>query len=75
MAGVTDYAFRKMARRYGADFCISEMVSAKAMSFNDKKNRNACKNRAGRQAYWNTDFWSRARGDGKECIRAITWHI
>ncbi|MBQ7789178.1 MAG: tRNA dihydrouridine synthase DusB [Clostridia bacterium] len=37
MAGVTDYAFRKMARRYGADFCISEMVSAKAMSFNDKK--------------------------------------
>ena len=37
MAGVTDYAFRKIAREYGADFCVSEMVSAKAMEFNDKK--------------------------------------
>ncbi len=37
MAGVTDYAFRKIARLHGADFCISEMVSAKAMEFNDKK--------------------------------------
>ena len=37
MAGVTDYAFRKIARKYGADFCVSEMVSAKAMEFNDKK--------------------------------------
>ena len=37
MAGVTDYAFRKIAREYGADLCVSEMVSAKAMEFNDKK--------------------------------------
>ena len=37
MAGVTDYAFRKIARRYGADYCISEMVSSKAMYFEDKK--------------------------------------
>ncbi len=37
MAGVTDYAFRKIARAHGADFCVSEMVSAKAMEFNDKK--------------------------------------
>ena len=37
MAGVTDYAFRKVAREHGADFCVSEMVSAKAMEFNDKK--------------------------------------
>ena len=37
MAGVTDYAFRKIAREHGADFCVSEMVSAKAMEFNDKK--------------------------------------
>ena len=37
MAGVTDYAFRKIARKCGADFCVSEMVSAKAMEFNDKK--------------------------------------
>ena len=37
MAGVTDYAFRKIARLHGADFCVSEMVSAKAMEFNNKK--------------------------------------
>ncbi|MBO5287473.1 MAG: tRNA dihydrouridine synthase DusB [Clostridia bacterium] len=37
MAGVTDYPFRKIARRYGADYCISEMVSSKAMFFEDKK--------------------------------------
>ena len=37
MAGVTDYAFRKIAREYGADFCVSEMISAKAMEFKDKK--------------------------------------
>lgn len=37
MAGVTDYAFRKIAREHGADYCVSEMVSAKAMEFNDKK--------------------------------------
>ena len=37
MAGVTDYAFRKIARRYGADFCISEMVSSKAIHFKDRK--------------------------------------
>lgn len=37
MAGVTDYPFRKIARHYGADLTVSEMVSARAMEFNDKK--------------------------------------
>ena len=37
MAGVTDYAFRKIARRYGATYCVSEMVSSKAIHFKDKK--------------------------------------
>lgn len=37
MAGVTDYPFRKIARRYGADLTVSEMVSSRAMEFNDKK--------------------------------------
>ncbi len=37
MAGVTDYAFRKIARRYGATFCVSEMVSSKAIHYKDKK--------------------------------------
>lgn len=37
MAGVTDYSFRKVAREQGADLCVTEMVSAKAMHFQDKK--------------------------------------
>ncbi len=37
MAGVTDYAFRKIAKEHSADYCVSEMVSCKAMEFNDKK--------------------------------------
>ena len=37
MAGITDYAFREIARQYGADLCVSEMVSAKAMHYKDEK--------------------------------------
>ena len=37
MAGVTDYPFRKIARQYGATYCVSEMVSSKAIHFKDKK--------------------------------------
>ena len=37
MAGVTDYAFRKVARQFGATYCVSEMVSSKAIHFRDKK--------------------------------------
>lgn len=37
MAGVTDYAFRKIARKYKASYCVSEMVSSKAIHYKDKK--------------------------------------
>lgn len=37
IAGVTDMAFRAMCRKFGAGYCETEMVSAKALSFNDKK--------------------------------------
>jgi tRNA-dihydrouridine synthase B len=37
MAGVSDHAFRVIARRYGADFCVSEMISSVAMHYEDKK--------------------------------------
>ncbi len=37
MAGVTDLAFRLMCKKWGAGLVYSEMVSAKALSFNDKK--------------------------------------
>lgn len=37
MAGVTDLAFRIICDRYGAGLSYTEMVSAKALSFSDKK--------------------------------------
>jgi len=37
MAGVTDYAFRRMCIRCGAEYTVSEMVSAKAMHYRDLK--------------------------------------
>ncbi len=37
MAGVSDLAFRQVCREMGADLAYSEMVSAKAMQFGDKK--------------------------------------
>ena len=37
MAGVSDHPFRVMARRFGADLCVSEMISSVAMHYNDKK--------------------------------------
>lgn len=37
MAGVTDHAFRMICRRYGCEYSVSEMVSAKAIHYKDKK--------------------------------------
>lgn len=37
MAGVTDRPFRKLCRQFGAAYCVTEMVSAKALQFKDKK--------------------------------------
>lgn len=37
MAGVTDYSFRKLCVLWGADFCVTEMISAKALCFGDRK--------------------------------------
>ncbi len=37
MAGVTDLAFRTVCRRLGAGYTVTEMVSAKALCYQDKK--------------------------------------
>ena len=39
MAGVTDAAFRRVCRDYGAAFTVSEMISAKALTYGDQKSR------------------------------------
>ena len=40
MAGVCDPAFRAVCRRFGADFTYTEMVSAKALVYQDGKTRS-----------------------------------
>ena len=39
MAGVADPAFRRICREFGAAFTVSEMVSAKALTYGDQKSR------------------------------------
>lgn len=37
MAGITDKAFRRICRDFGAGLVVSEMISAKGLYYNDKK--------------------------------------
>ena len=37
MAGFSDRAMRVLCHRYGAEYTVTEMVSAKAVTFGDKK--------------------------------------
>lgn len=39
MAGYTDYPFRKICKKYGAVLTYTEMVSAKALYYGDKKTK------------------------------------
>lgn len=43
MAGVTDLAFRKICRELGAGLTVTEMVSAKALCYQDRKSRGLLK--------------------------------
>lgn len=42
MAGVTDRAFRSLCRETGADYTFTEMISAKAVHFRDRKTALLC---------------------------------
>ena len=46
MAGVGDSAFRTMCKRWGADEVVSEMISAKAVVFRDRKTFDLAKRTA-----------------------------
>lgn len=37
MAGVTDFAFREICCQFGADMVVTEMISAKALEYNNKR--------------------------------------
>lgn len=43
MAGVSDLAFRTICRRFGAQYTVTEMVSSKALCYDDKKTASLLK--------------------------------
>lgn len=47
MAGVTDFAFREVCAGLGADVTVTEMVSAKALCYGDKKTASLLRRNAG----------------------------
>lgn len=46
MAGVTDFAFREICSKLGADMVVSEMISAKALEHNNKRTQKMLKENA-----------------------------
>ena len=40
MAGVTDAAYRRLCAEFGAAYTVTEMVSAKALCYQDRKTRS-----------------------------------
>ena len=55
MAGCTDYAFRRVCKECGADIVVTEMVSAKAISFGSRK----------------TEQLARVRDEERPCVLQI----
>ena len=47
MAGVTDWAFRTICARLGADVTVTEMVSSRALVYQDKKSAKLLRKNAG----------------------------
>ncbi len=45
LAGVSDHTFRSLARRFGAEYTVSEMVSAKALCYEQISRREPTPNR------------------------------
>lgn len=43
MAGFTDFSFRKICREHGAEYTVSEMVSAKALCYEQTAKKGECK--------------------------------
>lgn len=73
MAGVTDLAFRLICRELGAGLTVTEMVSAKALCYQDKKSRGLLKLSDGstrpalRSSAVTPGAWPRRRASRRSC--------
>ena len=63
MAGVTDPAFRTVCRRLGAGYTYTEMISAKALCYQDRKTRTLLRPGPGEQP-----FAAQIFGSDPECM-------
>ena len=61
MAGVADSAFRRLCKRGGADVTVSEMISAKAVCFGDKKTFSLAGFDPAERPFWLQIFGSEPR--------------
>ena len=73
MAGVTDLAFRIMCKKYGAGLVYSEMVSSKAMYYNDKKTMELIKTSESEQPYVVQIFGSEPEIMAKTAYKALSY--
>jgi nifR3 family TIM-barrel protein len=71
MAGVTDLAFRTICREFGAGLTYTEMVSAKALVYQDKKSRGLLKLGDGEHPAGVQIFGSDAECMAEAAVRAL----
>ena len=57
MAGVTNSAFRTIAKELGAGLVVMEMVSDKGIQYNNEKNLTHASYRRGRKPCFHPTFW------------------
>lgn len=69
MAGVSDRAYRELCVRFGAAYCVSEMVSSKALSFNSKKSEELMEN-----SDWERPCGIQIFGDDPKCMADAAKH-
>ena len=58
MAGLSDRPYRRLCRSFGADLAVSEMISAKGLTYGDRKSRVLMTPDASDKPYWAQLFGS-----------------
>lgn len=73
MAGVTDSAFRRICKYYGCGLVYTEMISAKALMFNDKKTHKMLKCHSDEEPYAVQIFGSDAATIAQAAPKALEY--
>lgn len=71
MAGVTDRAFRQICRECGAALTVSEMISTRALLFQDKKTRQLLQLAPNEQPGWIQIFGNEEQSMAEGAVKAL----